>query len=78
MLTITGTHFYLAPQVYNGGGYDKRIDLWVLRVTAYKLVTGYTPFQSEYRADTIANITKGNVFLMNRFGKDTVLQPNTS
>ena len=22
MLTIIGTHFYLAPEVYNGGGYD--------------------------------------------------------
>lgn len=61
MLTIIGTHFYLAPQVYIGGGYDQRIDLWALGITLYKLVTGYTPFQSEYHSDTIANILKGKV-----------------
>jgi calcium-dependent protein kinase len=44
MLTIIGTHFYLAPEVYLGGGYDERIDLWALGVTIYKLIAGYTPF----------------------------------
>lgn len=59
MLTIIGTQFYLAPEIYIGGGYDERVDLWALGVTIYKIVTGYTPFQSEYHSDTISNILKG-------------------
>lgn len=59
MLTIIGTQFYLAPEVYIGGGYDERVDLWALGVTIYQLVTGYTPFESEYHSDTISNILKG-------------------
>ena len=59
MLTIIGTNFYFAPEIYLGGGYDERVDLWALGVTIFKLITGYTPFESEYHADTIANILKG-------------------
>jgi len=61
MLTIIGTHFYLAPEVFLGGGYDERVDLWALGVTIYRLIAGYTPFESEYHSDTIANILKGEV-----------------
>lgn len=61
MLTIIGTHYYLAPEVYIGGGYDERVDLWALGVTVYRLIAGYTPFESEYHSDTIANILKGEV-----------------
>jgi calcium/calmodulin-dependent protein kinase I len=59
MLTIIGTQFYLAPEIYIGGGYDERVDLWALGVTIFKLVTGYTPFESEYHSETISNILKG-------------------
>lgn len=44
MLTIIGTQFYLAPEIYIGGGYDERVDFWALGVTIFKMVTGYTPF----------------------------------
>ena len=61
MLTQTGTLYYRAPQMFEGGGYDERIDLWALGATIYKLMTGSTPFQSEYHSQTINNIIKGNV-----------------
>lgn len=61
MLTIIGTHPYLAPEVYLGGGYDERIDLWALGITVYRLIAGKTPFESEYHSDTIANILKGEL-----------------
>lgn len=59
MMTIIGTHFYLAPEVLLGGGYDERVDLWALGISVYKLITGKTPFESEYHSDTIANIIRG-------------------
>jgi serine/threonine protein kinase len=59
MLTIIGTHLFMAPEIYLGGGYDERVDLWALGVTIYKLVTGVTPFESEYHSDTVAAICRG-------------------
>lgn len=56
MLTITGTPYYRAPEMFNGGGYDERVDMWAVGVTLYKLVTGKTPFESEYHSTTIENI----------------------
>lgn len=47
--------------MFEGGGYDERVDLWALGVTIYQLMSGYTPFQSEYHSDTINNIMKGEV-----------------
>lgn len=61
MLTIIGTNFYFAPEIYIGGGYDEKVDIWALGVTIYKLITGYTPFESDYHSDTIANILKGEL-----------------
>ena len=61
MLTNIGTFFYKAPEMFLGGGYDERADLWALGVTLYRLVTGYTPFESEYHSETVANIIKGEV-----------------
>ena len=48
MLTQTGTLYYRAPEMFEGGGYDERIDLWALGATIFKLMTGSTPFESVY------------------------------
>ena len=32
MWTGTGTHFYCAPEVYEGGGYNYKIDIWATGV----------------------------------------------
>ena len=61
MLTVIGTPFYLAPEMLLGGGYDERVDLWALGVTLFRTVTGVTPFESEYRSDTVRNIVAGKV-----------------
>lgn len=61
MLTVIGTPFYEAPEVFLGGGYDERIDIWALGVTIFKLITGFTPFESEYHSTTIQKIKKGDV-----------------
>jgi calcium-dependent protein kinase len=50
MLTVIGTPYYLAPEVFVGGGYDERIDIWALGITLYRLVAGRTPFEHEYHS----------------------------
>ena len=59
MLTITGTFDFVAPEVFIGGGYDEKVDIWALGITIFKLVTGSLPFESEYRSETIEKIVKG-------------------
>lgn len=44
MLTITGTLYYRAPQMFSGGGYDQNVDVWAVGITLYQLITGKTPF----------------------------------
>ena len=58
MLTVIGSSLYMAPEMLSGGGYDERVDLWSLGVTIYKLVTGSTPFESEYHSNTVTAIQK--------------------
>ena len=56
MLTCTGTLFYKAPEMFRGGFYDEMIDEWAIGVSLFQLVTGKTPFESEYVSTTIENI----------------------
>jgi serine/threonine protein kinase len=44
MLTLTGTPYYRAPEMFIGGGYDQKVDLWALGVLIYKIITKVTPF----------------------------------
>ena len=44
MLTITGTLYYRAPEMFSGGGYNEKVDIWATGITIYKIVTGRTPF----------------------------------
>lgn len=60
MLTITGTLFYRAPEMFDGGGYDEKVDVWAAGITLYQMLSkGKTPFESEYLTTTIDNIRKG-------------------
>jgi calcium-dependent protein kinase len=44
MLTITGTLYYRAPEMFMGGGYNEKVDIWSSGIMIYKLITGRTPF----------------------------------
>ncbi len=48
MYSVTGTLKYKAPEMIAGGGYDQKVDCWAIGVMLYELVTGKTPFESEY------------------------------
>lgn len=44
MFTNTGTLYYKAPEMFLGGGYDFKVDMWALGVTLYKIIAKKTPF----------------------------------
>lgn len=69
MLTITGTLYYRAPEMFTGGGYNEKVDIWAAGVLLYKLVTGRTPFESEYHSQTINNIISSEVKYLPAFEK---------
>ena len=60
MWTITGTLFYRAQEVFQGG-YREGIDIWASAVLLYKLIVGKTPFESEYHHETIKLIHEGKL-----------------
>lgn len=61
MLTITGTPYYRAPEMFEGSGYTEKADSWATGISLFKLICGYTPFESEYHSDTIENIRNAEV-----------------
>lgn len=52
MLTDTGTFYYKAPQMFLGQGYTDAVDSWAAGILLYEMITGQTPFASEYLSDT--------------------------
>ena len=56
MLTNTGQLYYKAPQMFQGGSYNEKVDSWSIGITLYELITGKTPFENEYMIETIQNI----------------------
>lgn len=47
-MTCTGTELFKAPEMIAGGVYNELIDVWATGVLIYNLITGTTPFYSEY------------------------------
>jgi len=60
-MTVIGTPFYVAPEMLQIKGYNEKIDLWSVGITIYFMVARYTPFESEFKGDTVNNIIRGKV-----------------
>lgn len=43
--TYLGSPLYMAPEIFNSGQYNFKIDIWSLGVVAYEMIYGANPFQ---------------------------------
>lgn len=71
MLTITGTLFYRAPEMFVGGGYDEKVDIWSAGITLYEVIHKKTPFASQYHSETIENIQNLELEACSEFSSET-------
>lgn len=57
--TLTGTPFYMAPEVIRGSSYDWHSDIWSLGVLLYILLSGYMPFPAQTKKELIEKLNSG-------------------
>ena len=56
--STVGTPDYIAPEVFEKGGYGQEVDWWSIGVMFFEMVVGYPPFFSENPSDTCNKIVK--------------------
>ena len=56
---IVGTPLYLAPEIVSNKGYDYRIDIWMIGILYFEMVTGNPPFDGESFIDIARAIISG-------------------
>lgn len=56
---MTGTPFYMAPEVIKGNNYDSMADVWSLGVLLYIFLSGYMPFPARTREELFQKIERG-------------------
>ncbi|KAJ7737327.1 kinase-like domain-containing protein [Mycena metata] len=44
---VCGTPGYMAPEIFQGAGHGKPVDVWAMGVITYFLLAGYTPFDRD-------------------------------
>lgn len=58
MSQISGTPYYIAPEVLNES-YDEKCDIWSCGVILYILISGYPPFNGESDLDIMKSVKSG-------------------
>lgn len=58
LYSTVGTPDYIAPEIFQGKGYNETVDCWSIGIILYEMVVGYPPFFSDEPADTYKKILK--------------------
>uniref|UniRef100_A0A8D2IMI1 non-specific serine/threonine protein kinase n=1 Tax=Urocitellus parryii TaxID=9999 RepID=A0A8D2IMI1_UROPR len=59
--TTHGTLDYLSPEIVEGRTYDKKVDVWCVRVLCYELLVGKPPFERTSQCETQGRILNVDV-----------------
>jgi len=59
MKSMTGTPYYMAPEILGEETYDSAVDLWSLGVVLFTCLGGYRPFTGKNMKEISKNIIKG-------------------
>lgn len=54
--TGCGTPLLMAPEVFAGGTYNHKADIWSLGCLYYELLTGFTPFTGRTHRELYQNL----------------------
>ena len=65
--TYCGTIDFIAPEIFEGDGYDQSCDLWSIGVIAYWMLSGRPPFHGKDEVQIKFNITTCNYNYENPF-----------
>ena len=70
--TYCGTIDYIAPEVFEGTGYDKKCDIWSIGVIAYFLLSGKPPFMGKDELEVQNLITTCNYSFDDKVWEDHI------
>lgn len=59
MKTVSGTPYYMAPEILLGKGYTVKVDIWALGVLLFQFLTKEVPFTGANRAKLFQTIKEG-------------------
>jgi len=74
LTTFCGSPGYVAPEIINSEGYNKKVDMWSSGVILYVLLSGYPPFYSEDLNDLLHLIMEGDYFFHSPYWDDISLE----
>ncbi|KAF8603222.1 Pkinase-domain-containing protein [Ceratobasidium sp. AG-I] len=59
--SVAGSFGYVAPEVLNGQGHGKPVDIWSTGIITYVLLCGYSPFRSTTQAELVEETRRARI-----------------